>query len=108
MENILCKAAGARICYTRKSRGMTRNALAEKSGISGKFLYEIELGKKCFSAEILCRIAAALEVSCDYIMSGKLVPNENETGIAEVIALFDSEQQRKIIPVLRQLYELIN
>lgn len=108
MDNGLCKAAGERICSVRKARGMTREALADKSGISGKFLYEIELGKKRFSAEILCRIATALDVSCDYIMSGKLVPDGDETGIAEVIAMFDSEQQRKIIPVLKQLYEVIN
>lgn len=107
MENVLCKAAGERIRSIRKTRGMTRDALAEKSGISTKFLYEIERGKKRFSAEALCRIATALDVSCDYIMEGKLIPNEDETGIAEVIALFDSNQQRKLIPVLRQLYEFI-
>lgn len=108
MENVLCKEAGGRIRSIRKSRGMTRDALAEKAGISSKFLYEIEQGKKRFSAETLCRIANILEVSCDYIMSGKLIPYEDETGIAEVITLFDSEQQRKLIPVLKQLYEFLN
>lgn len=108
MENVLCKDAGGRIRSTRKSRGMTRDSLAEKSGISSKFLYEIEQGKKRFSAETLCRIASTLGVSCDYIMTGKLVPHEDETGIAEVVALFDSEQQRKLIPVLKQLYEFVN
>ncbi len=107
MENVLCKDAGGRIRSTRKSRGMTRDALAEKSGISSKFLYEIEQGKKRFSAETLCRIANTLDVSCDYIMSGKLIPHEDETGIAEVIALFDSEQQRKMIPILKELYQFI-
>lgn len=108
MENVSCKEAGIRIRSIRKTRGLTRDWLAERSGISSKFLYEIEQGKKRFSAETLCRIASTLDVSCDYIMAGKLIPHKDETGIAEVIALFDSEQQRKLIPVLRQIYELIN
>lgn len=108
MENVSCKDAGIRIYSIRKTKRITREMLAEKSGISSKFLYEIEQGKKKFSAETLCRIANTLDVSCDYIMSGKLVPHEDETGIAEAIAMFDSGQQRKLIPLLRQLYELIN
>ena len=108
MENISCKEAGVRIRSIRKTRGLTRDVLAYKAGISSKFLYEIEQGKKRFSAETLCSIASALDVSCDYIMSGKLIPHEDETGIAEVIALFDTEQQRKLIPILKQLYEFIN
>ena len=108
MEIYSCKEAGIRIRSIRKTRRMTREGLAYRAGISSKFLYEIEQGKKKFSAEILCRIANALDVSCDYIMSGKLVPYEDETGIAEVIVLFDSEQQRRLIPLLRSLYELIN
>lgn len=108
MEFYLCKEAGPRIRSIRKSRRMTRKELAQKAGVSSKFLYEIEEGKKKFSAEILCHIANTLDVSCDYIMSGKLVPHEDETGIAEVIALFNTEQQRKLIPILKQLYEFIN
>lgn len=108
MEVYSCKEAGIRIRAIRKTRKMTREGLACKAGISSKFLYEIEQGKKKFSAEILCRIANALDVSCDYIMTGNLVSFEDETGIAEVIALFDSNQQRKVIQLLKLVYELIN
>ncbi|MBQ3165335.1 MAG: helix-turn-helix transcriptional regulator [Lachnospiraceae bacterium] len=108
MENILCIEAGQRIKGIRKLKKMTRESLAGKAGISSKFLYEIEQGQKKFSAEALCRIASALGVSCDYIMTGKIVLCEYEEGLAEVIALFDSEQQRKLIPILVQLHEFIN
>ena len=108
MDNTLCKNAGIRIRSIRKTRGFTRDALAEKAGISSKFLYEIEQGKKRFSAEVLCRIAETLDVSCDFIMFGRLVQGADETGIAEVISLFDNNQQRKLIPVLKQIYEFIN
>ena len=108
MDNTLCKNAGLRIRSMRKTRGFTRDALAEKAGISSKFLYEIEQGKKRFSAEVLCRIADTLDVSCDYIMFGSLVQKGDETGIAEVISLFDNNQQRKLIPILKLLYEFIS
>lgn len=39
--------------------------------LSGKFLYEIEFGRKGFSADVLLRIANYLETGCDYIMTGK-------------------------------------
>lgn len=108
MDNIICKEAGERIRFIRKTRGITRDSLAEKAGISSKFLYEIEQGKKRFSAEALCRIAEVLDVSCDYIMFGKLGQVVDETGITEVIALFDNDQQRKLIPILQQLHEFIS
>ncbi|MCH5263652.1 MAG: helix-turn-helix transcriptional regulator [Lachnospiraceae bacterium] len=49
----------------------TREAFAEIIGISTKFLYEIETGKKGFSANTLYKIATSFGVSCDYIITGK-------------------------------------
>lgn len=92
MDNNLCKQAGERIRKIRKIRGYSRDRLAERTGISSKFLYEIEQGKKRFSAEALCLIAEVLEVSCDYIMLGKLASEYDMTGIEEAISLLDSAQ----------------
>lgn len=39
---------GKRIRELRKQQNSTREGLAEKAGISAKFLYEIETGKKDF------------------------------------------------------------
>ncbi len=65
------KDAGKRIQYLRKLNGYTREDFSEKAKISSKFLYEIELGRKGFSAEVLLSIARNLAVSCDYIMTGE-------------------------------------
>ena len=62
---------GTRIRELREIQNYTREAFAEKIEISSKFLYEIETGKKGFSADTLCRISQALSVSCDYIMFGE-------------------------------------
>ena len=61
---------GIRIQEKRKTKHYTRDVLANKVGISSKFLYEIEKGRKNFSADILRRLAQELDVSCDYIMLG--------------------------------------
>ena len=55
----------------RLDRRYTREQLAYLANISEKFLYEIEMDKKGFSAITLMNLAKALEVSMDYIMLGK-------------------------------------
>lgn len=62
---------GNRIQEKRKEKHYTRDVLANKVGISSKFLYEIETGRKNFSADTLRRLAQELDVSCDYIMLGE-------------------------------------
>ena len=62
---------GNRIKELRAVKNMTREELADRSEISSKFLYEIELGKKGLSADTLVKIANTLSSSCDYIMTGK-------------------------------------
>ena len=65
------RSAGERIGQLRSSKDFTRAELAEMIGISVKFLYEIEAGKKGFSADVLYRLAWALGAGCDYILMGK-------------------------------------
>ena len=65
------KEAGVRIQGLREQWSLTREELAEYVGISVKHIYEIETGRKGFSASTLYRIAIAFGVGCDYIMTGK-------------------------------------
>ena len=51
---------GERILELRKANNFTRDQLASKTGLSSKFLYEIERGKKGLSVESLIKIADAL------------------------------------------------
>ena len=59
----------------RTDRRYTREQLAYLADISEKFLYEIEMNKKGFSAETLMKLSHALEVSMDYIMLGREAEN---------------------------------
>ena len=63
--------AGFRIWQLRYEHQYTREKLAEMANISVKFLYEIETGKKGFSARTLSCLAKSLGVKCDYILNGE-------------------------------------
>lgn len=54
-----------------RHRNIPERHSQKKIDISTKFLYEIETGRKGFSADILYRTANELSVSCEYIMTGK-------------------------------------
>ena len=86
------KGAGQRIQYLRKLNGYTRESFSEMVKISSKFLYEIELGRKGFSAEVLLSIARNLAVSCDYIMTGE---GEIWKDSNQMTAFFESLDSQK-------------
>lgn len=59
---LIYKNAGRQILELRQELGYTRKELAEAVGITEKFLYEIEYGRKGFSALNLYYISCALQV----------------------------------------------
>ena len=82
----------------RVRRGYSVSELAEAADISTKFLYNIETGKAGFSAKVLFDIANALNVSCDFILTGN-VENEIST-IVETIKQFDETEMRYLERIL--------
>lgn len=100
------KKAGERIYLTRIMRGYTREVLAESANITAKFLYEIENGRKGFSAGVLYNICQALKVDCDYIMTG----NEKvgyDKALNDALQLYSEQQTETIAAILKEIYKLI-
>lgn len=93
--------AGERIRKLREAQNCAREDFAERVEISCKFLYEIETGKKGFSADTLCRIARALSVSCDDIMFGEKKEYQNVERIAGVLEGLNPLQLRKMYDILK-------
>lgn len=98
--------AGQRIRELREIQNYTRESFAEKVDISVKFLYEIETGKKGFSAGTLCRISKALSVSCDYIMLGEEKGYRSMEKIVCVLETLEPKQVSKMQDILKILYEM--
>ena len=61
-------SVGRRIAKARSDKGYSQAVLAEKANISVSHLSNIERGCKSLSAEVLLRIAEALQVSADGIL----------------------------------------
>ena len=53
---------GQRLRALRKQRRLSQARLGERSGLSGKFLGEVERGEKSISLDNLYRVAVALKV----------------------------------------------
>lgn len=82
-KEIMRREIGFRIMSLRIDNCYSRKKFSKLAGISSCFLYEIELGKKGFSAYTLLRIAAALKVSTDYILTGRNTTKlEEESEVA--------------------------
>lgn len=67
---------GKRIMERRKKLGMTQEALAEKSGVTTQFVSYAESGKRAMRPENLMKIASALGVSTDYILTGDIIDKD--------------------------------
>lgn len=102
---------GKRIMERRKKLGMTQEALAEKSGVTTQFVSYAESGKRAMRPENLMKIALALGVSTDYILTGDIIDKDKlllsekmdkltadevrivESIVDECIALYHKEKQ---------------
>ena len=65
-----------RIRDCRKRLGLTQEKLAEKAGISPQFVSYAESGTRCPNSINLLRIAKALNVSTDYLLTGLISDSE--------------------------------
>ena len=64
------KEIGQRVKRLRNQQNLTQEQLAELTGISAHYVYEIEVGLKTMSCPILAAIACSLHTSADYLLFG--------------------------------------
>ncbi len=111
VDKRLYKEVGTRVFNLRTKKGFSRQYLADQLKISGKFLYEIENGRKGFTVQILNNLATIFGTTCDYLVRGEgpstveeVKKPEPEKRIDKVLKLFDGEEQDMIAIVLRTVY----
>lgn len=86
-------SVGDRIKQRRLELGWTQDQLCTKAGLSKSFLSELENGKRSVSAENLLEIARAMNVSLDYLMTGKASQEQtSEVAIPSSLAKFAGEE----------------
>ena len=86
-------SVGERIKERRLEIRWTQDQLCTKAGLSKSFLSELENGKRSVSASNLLDIARALNVSLDYLMTGKASKETQcEVAIPASLAKFAAEE----------------
>ena len=74
---------GQRINYIRNEMGLTLEALADRSGLSKSFVWEVEQDRSGISGRRLLQLADALNASVEYLLRGGS-PKEYEPPSIEV------------------------
>ncbi len=87
---------GARIRQRRRELNITQEALAEKAGLSKSFVSEVEGGLASASGLICLKIAGALDVSVEWLLTGELpepsIVRANEIQIPSFVAALAEEE----------------
>ncbi len=93
---------GKRIRSLREKSGYSREKMSELANIGAKFLYEIESGKKGMSAYTLLNISRALNVSCDYILTG----SSPETDFSYILNVLSSLDKKDLLDAEQILFHV--
>ncbi len=75
-KEMFLQEVGQRIVERRKKLGITQEALAEISDVTTQFVSYAESGKRAMRPENLLKIANALGVSTDYLLTGDIVDKD--------------------------------
>ena len=95
-EEINLLEIGKRITERRKKLGMTQEMLAEKGDLTPQFVSYAESGKRAMRPENVIKLANALEVSADYLLTGDIVDKD---------LLILSDKMRKLSPEMLRIVE---
>ena len=98
------KFLGTRLRALRKQRALSQERLGERSGLSGKFIGEVERGEKSISIDSLYRVSVALEIpmrDLTDVRERNHVPNEDAE---KIFALISGRRRRDD---LRRAYEVL-
>lgn len=98
---------GLRIREKRDFLKISREAFSEIIGITADFLAQIESGKRGMSLATFYKICKALNVSSDYLLTGKETKNDI-TEISEALRNIDPRYMPYVEDVLRSVILLID
>ena len=98
------KFLGQRLRTLRKQRSLSQERLGDRSGLSGKFIGEVERGEKSISMDSLYRVAQALEIplrDLTDVRERSSVPSEDAEKIFALVS------GRKRAEDLKRAYEVL-
>lgn len=98
MDNYILEEIGKRISERRKLMRLTQEQLAEQMDVSIQMISNLERSVKAIRIDNLIRLSQTLNISTDYILTGKQTTDDLVTLADQISQL--GESQRKMIEVL--------
>ena len=89
---------GKRIQMRRKQQGMTQEQLADKMDVSIQMVSNLERGNKAIRIENLIKLSQILNISTDYILTGKETTEDMQSLTEQMASL--SQRDRKMMELL--------
>ena len=99
------KSLGRAIKSAREEQGLTQRDLAETAQIAEKYLSRIEVGLATPSSYVLLRLATALGVSLDELVSS--VPKRVDPALAAILRLLRGSAPEDLEKIRRIVVELL-
>ena len=87
--------------------GLTQEILAEKSELTTQFVSYAESGKRGMRPENLMKIAAALEVSTDYLLTGDII-DKDKLLLSDKLDRLTPQQVRIVEHIIDECIDLYN
>ncbi len=78
---------GIRLCFLRCQAGLTQNQLAHRLNMTASALGMYEQGRRMPSASTIVAISKELNVSCEFLLSGCGM-NEQEAAMELMVSMF--------------------
>lgn len=91
-------AIGKRIQNRRKQLMLTQEQLAEMMNVSIQMVSNLERGNKAIRIDNLINLSQILDISTDYILTGKETTDDIQTLTARISKL--SQKERKMVELL--------
>ena len=97
---LLIKHVGNRVIKTRKSLGMSRRELSERSGVSPRYLAKLESGDGNISIGLLKKVALALDTPIEILLIDEDPQGNEVRQIAHLYRQADAVTRAKVLNVL--------
>lgn len=92
-DELLLKEMGIRISKRRKEYHLTQEQIAEQMNVSLQMISNLELGKKAIRPENLVKLCRVLDVTADYILTGKKSASDVQSIASKLSCLPDDDVQ---------------
>ena len=93
-------AVGDRVRKARQRKGIARRVLAERSGVSQRYLAQLENGTGNISIALLLKVANALDHKVEWLVGEDDPWNSEASRVAEFYRSAKAEQRQRIMQIL--------